>query len=151
MIDNARRRDSNLKWNDEDVDVVVQWLSIRDESDVVLNLKLYQTDNKIETAWRFLSKTNLRVSKSDIQKKKIRDKIEQMIKHFRTIKQITETIEWKIDVIKHDVVIENFRNMIIRDVLLKKCSYYYEFEDLLKDSSIITSSFVLESTRLVFD
>jgi hypothetical protein len=41
--------------------------------------------------------------------------------------------------------------MIIRDVLLKKCSYYYEFEDLLKDSSIITSSFVLESIRLVLD
>jgi hypothetical protein len=41
--------------------------------------------------------------------------------------------------------------MIITDVLLKKCSYYYEFEDLLEDSSIITSSFVLESTRLVFD
>ncbi len=48
-------------------------------------------------------------------------------------------------------MIENSRDMIIRDVLLKKCSYYYEFEDLLKDSSIITSSFVLESIRLVLD
>ncbi len=151
MIDNARRRDSNLKWNDEDVDVVVQWLSIRDESDVAVNLKLYQTDNKTETARRLLSETNLRVSRSDIQKKKIRDKIEQMIRHFRAIKQMTETIEWEVDVIKHDVVIENSRDMIIKDVLLKKCSYYYEFEDLLEDSSIITPSFVLESTRLVPD
>jgi hypothetical protein len=41
--------------------------------------------------------------------------------------------------------------MIIRDVLHKKCSYYYEFEDLLENSSIITSSFVLKSTRLVLD
>jgi hypothetical protein len=48
-------------------------------------------------------------------------------------------------------VIENSRDMIIKDVLLKKCSYYYEFEDLLEDSSIITPSFVLESTRLVPD
>ncbi len=151
MIDNARRRDSNLKWNDEDVDVVIQWLSIRDENDVVVNLKLYQTDNKTKTNRRFLSKTNLKMSRSDIQKKKMRDKIEQMIRHFRAIKQMTETTEWEVNVIKHDVVIENSRDMIITDVLLKKCSYYYEFEDLLEDSSIITSSFVLESTRLVFD
>jgi mannitol-specific phosphotransferase system IIBC component len=41
--------------------------------------------------------------------------------------------------------------MIIKDVLLKKCSYYYEFEELLEDSSIITSSFTLEFTRSVLD
>jgi mannitol-specific phosphotransferase system IIBC component len=28
-----------------------------------------------------------------------------------------------------------------------KCSYYYEFEKLLKNSLIITSSFVMKSTR----
>jgi hypothetical protein len=32
-------------------------------------------------------------------------------------------------------------------VLIKKCSYYYEFEKFLKDSSIIISSFVMKSTR----
>ncbi len=37
--------------------------------------------------------------------------------------------------------------MLVKNVLLKKCSYYYEFEKLLRDSSIITSSFVLKSTR----
>ncbi len=151
MIDNAHRRDSNLKWNDEDVDVVIQWLSIRDENDIVVNLKLYQIDNKTKTNRRLLSKTNLKVSRSEIQKKKVRNKIEQMIKHFRAIKQMTETTEWEVNVIKHDVVIENSRDMIIRDVLHKKCSYYYEFEDLLENSSIITSSFVLKSTRLVLD
>jgi hypothetical protein len=41
--------------------------------------------------------------------------------------------------------------MIIRNVFLKKCSYYYEFEDFLKDSLIINSLFVLKLTRLVFD
>ncbi len=151
MIDNARRRDSNLKWNDENVDVVVQWLCIRDERNVVVNLKFYQTDNKIETARRLQSKTHLRVNRSDISKKKVRDKIEQMIRNFKAVKQMTKTIEWEVNVTKHNVVVENSRDMIIKDVLLKKCSYYYEFEELLEDSSIITSSFTLEFTRSVLD
>jgi hypothetical protein len=37
--------------------------------------------------------------------------------------------------------------MFIKDVLVRKCSYYYEFEKLLKDSSIISSSFFMKSTR----
>ncbi len=130
---------------------MIQWLNIRDENDVVVNLKLYQIDNKTKTNRRLLSKTKLKVSKSNIQKKKIKNKIEQMIKHFRVIKQMIETIKWKVNVIKHNVVIENFRDMIIRNVFLKKCSYYYEFEDFLKDSLIINSLFVLKLTRLVFD
>jgi hypothetical protein len=37
--------------------------------------------------------------------------------------------------------------MLIKNVFIKKCSYYYEFEKLLRNSLIITSSIVMKSTR----
>jgi hypothetical protein len=45
------------------------------------------------------------------------------------------------------VIAKNSQSILIKDVLTKKCSYYYEFEKLLEDSSITTSSFVIEFTR----
>jgi hypothetical protein len=37
--------------------------------------------------------------------------------------------------------------MIIKQMLIKKCSFYYEFDDLLRDSSTINSLFVLKSIK----
>jgi hypothetical protein len=37
--------------------------------------------------------------------------------------------------------------MTIKKVIIKKCSFYYEFEDILEDSLIVTSSFTMKSRR----
>jgi hypothetical protein len=141
------RRAFNLRWKNKDVDCVIEWLNNRDENDVAINLKLYQIEIKTKADRRLLTETKLRIIRSDISKKKARDKIEQMIRHFEIIKQITETTKWKINVIKHDVVFSNSQDMLIKDVLVKKCFYYYEFEKLLKDSFITNVSFSMKSTR----
>ncbi len=70
-----------------------------------------------------------------------------MIRQFKSVKQLADSTEWDVDLNKHDVIAKNFREMLIKNVFIKKCSYYYELEKLLKDSSIITSSFVMKSIR----
>jgi hypothetical protein len=52
-----------------------------------------------------------------------------------------------VDTSKHDVIVENIREITIRKVLIKKCSFYYEFEEIMRDIPIITSSYVMEFTQ----
>jgi hypothetical protein len=48
---------------------------------------------------------------------------------------------------KHDVTTNNTREITIKKVIIKKCSFFYEFEEILEDSLIITSSFIMKSRR----
>jgi hypothetical protein len=45
------------------------------------------------------------------------------------------------------LITDNTRNVIIKKVILKKCSYYYEFEEIMRDSSTIALSFVIKFTQ----
>lgn len=91
--------------------------------------------------------TDLINLRSDISKEKERDKLIQMIRLFKETKALTKATDWEINSIKHDVVVDNIREMIIREVLIKKCSFYYEFEEIMNDLSTITSSFVMKFTQ----
>jgi hypothetical protein len=42
------------------------------------------------------------------------------------------------------LIADNTRDVIIKKVILKKCSYYYEFEEIMRDSSTIAFSFVMK-------
>jgi hypothetical protein len=50
--------------------------------------------------------------------------------------------------IKHDVIMNNNREIIIKKVLIKKYSFYYEFEKVLRDLLIVTLSFTIKFIRL---
>jgi hypothetical protein len=45
------------------------------------------------------------------------------------------------------MIANNTRDLIIREVILKKCSFYYEFEASMRESSIVTSLYIEESLR----
>jgi hypothetical protein len=49
--------------------------------------------------------------------------------------------------IKHIVLTKNIRDQIIQELLLKKCIFYYEFEEIMKDSFIVTSFYVMKFIR----
>jgi hypothetical protein len=71
----------------------------------------------------------------------------QMIKTFKDIRALTNQIDWEVNSIKHDVVAKNIRGQIIKEMLLKKCFFYYEFEEIMRDSLIVTSFYVMKSIR----
>ncbi len=94
-----------------------------------------------------LMNTDLINLRSDILKEKRRDKLNQMIRLFKEIKALTKTTKWEVDSIKHDVVANNTKEMIIKEVLIKKCSFYYQFEKMMSDLSIIIFSFIMKFTQ----
>ncbi len=138
------RRVSNIRWKDTNTQLIVQWLCKRDEKDVSVNLNAFQKENKMKATKKMLMNIDLINLRSNISKEKERDKLTQMIKLLKETKALTKAIDWEIDSIKHDVVVDNIKEMIIREVLIKKCSFYYEFEEIMSDLSIITRSFVMK-------
>jgi hypothetical protein len=52
---------------------------------------------------------------------------------------------------KHDIIADNSGDLIIKEMLIKKCSWYYEFKNVLEDISIIISSCVIEFIRSLED
>ncbi len=92
-------------------------------------------------------KSELNVQRSDISKKKTRDKIAQLIKNFKNVRRLAKNTDWGVDITKHDVVANNTREATIKEMIIKKCSHYYEFEEIMRDMSIINSSFVMKFIR----
>jgi hypothetical protein len=125
----------------------VQWFCKRDDNDVLINLDAYTRDNKMKACRNLLWEIELNTQRSDISKKKTRDKINQMIKTFKKVRNLAQKIEWEVNTSKHNVIVENIREITIKKVLIKKCSFYYEFEKIMRDISIITSLYVMKFTQ----
>jgi hypothetical protein len=45
------------------------------------------------------------------------------------------------------VIASNTQEVIIKEIILKKCFFYYEYDELLRDSLIVNSFFVSKSIR----
>jgi hypothetical protein len=71
----------------------------------------------------------------------------QMIKTFKDIKALTNQIDSEVNSIKHVIMTKNIRNQIIKEMLLKKCFFYYKFEEIMRDSLIVTSFYVMKFIR----
>jgi hypothetical protein len=140
-------RDSNTRWCDENTQSIIQWLCIRDDNEDAINLNFYVKDNKIEACRRMLNDFDLNIQRSNILKKKARDKVAQMIKSYKNVNALVNQIEWEMNFIKHDVVTNNIREQTIREMLIKKRSFYYEFDEIMKDSSIINSLYLMNFIR----
>jgi hypothetical protein len=52
-----------------------------------------------------------------------------------------------VNISKQNVIVENIREITIKEVLIKKCFFYYEFEKIMRDISIITFSYVMKFTQ----
>jgi hypothetical protein len=67
-----------------------------------------------------------------------------MLKNFKNVRRLAKNTEWEVDITKHDVVAKNTREATIKKMIIKKCSHYYEFEEIMKNMSIIISFFVMK-------
>lgn len=63
----------SLKWTEEDILLIVNWLSFRDTGGEVVNWLLYYKGNKAYACRQLLEETKL-IEKSGVLKKKTRDK-----------------------------------------------------------------------------
>lgn len=45
------------------------------------------------------------------------------------------------------MITNNTRDQIIKEVIFKKCSFYYKFEKIMKNVFIVNSSFIIKFIR----
>ena len=84
-------------------------------------------------------------TKLGVTKEKTRDKIGSMIALYKTWRNKADETGWGLDVTCHDQVMENTRGNTIREVLIQKCPWYYQFEEIMGDSPTVSPPFLMES------
>ena len=52
---------------------------------------------------------------------------------------------WDLGVTRHDQVMDNTRGSTIREVLLSKCPWFYQFEEIMGGSPTVAPPFLMES------
>lgn len=112
-----------------------------------VNLNFYQKGNKSDAARKLIIDTKLNTEKPDASKEKVRDKISQMIKTYKETRALADATGWGVEPTKHEMVANNTHGETIKEVIIKKCFYYYDFEDVMGDSPTISPPFLVESIR----
>lgn len=135
----------SLKWTGEDIEVITDWLMVRDTNGELCNFLLYLKGNKAEVARQLLYDTGLGQTKLGVTKEKTRDKIGSMIALYKTWRNKAEETGWGLDVTYHDQVMENIRGNTIREVLIQKCPWYYQLEEIMGGSPTVSPPFLMES------
>ena len=94
-----------------------------------------------------LLESGLSAQRPDVSKEKARDKVAQMLKSFKETRALADQTGWGVYPTKHEVVAENTRGITIKEVLIKKCPFYYELEEIMEDLPTITPPYIMESER----
>lgn len=91
----------------ENIQIIDNWLIVKDTNKKLHNLFLYFKTNKVETAKQLLYNIRLEQTKLKVNKKKTRNKISRMIAFYKTQKNKAQKIKQGLDDIYHNQVIEN--------------------------------------------
>lgn len=134
----------SLKWTEEEIQLIVNWLSFRDTGGKAVNWLLYHKGNKADACRQLLEETKL-TEKSGVSKQKTRDKITNMIALYKKWRDKADTTGWGLDISNHNQVGDNTYGKTIQEVLLLKCSFYHEFEKIMGESLIISPLFLMVS------
>lgn len=68
-----------------------------------------------------------------------------MIALYKKWRDKANTTGWGLDTSNHDQIGDNTCGKTIREVLLLKCLFFYDFEEIMGDSPIITPPYLMES------
>lgn len=71
-----------IHWSNTKIHIIIIWFCHRDADGVLVNYEAYSNGNQQATGKRMLNKTGLK-DKSGVNKKKVSDKINDMIKTYK--------------------------------------------------------------------
>jgi hypothetical protein len=80
------RRTLIVRWKNENILLIVQWLFTRDEDDNFINLSVYLKKNKIKTCRKLMTNSELNTQRSDISKKKHETRLLRWLRCSRILK-----------------------------------------------------------------
>ena len=112
------------------------------------NVDYYIKKVKIESAKRAHVAFNFEELHSDVNFQKMCDKLDTMMFIYKIVRNLTNSIDWNVDVDDHNqsmIEQEHIENAsIIKSLILNKCVWYYQFENVLSDKSNVTFAFLFE-------
>lgn len=123
----------------EDIEAITNWLMVRDTNGELRNLLLYQKENKAEAARQLLVDTRMGQTQLGVTREKTRDKIGSMTALYKTWRNKADETSWGLDAICHDQVT---RGNSIREVLIQKCPWYCQFEEIMSGSPTVSPPFL---------
>lgn len=130
------------------MDVLVAWLSERDQNGVFANAIASKKYPK-EAAIRCIDDTRINEKNPKITVYKVVDKWRGMTKIYTAIRNRAETTGWGLDLTRHELVqIANRKTggtYSIKEHIFKSCPWYYDYEILFSYNPNVTAPFLSES------
>lgn len=134
-----------IRWCEADIKAIVTWMGQRDEKGIAVNYKAWTTGNHTDVAARMLVETGLE-GKDRVTKKKAADKLGDMIKSYKDMRETADRTGWGTEEINHKKQELSWDcTLTVKDHILKKCPWFYEFEDIFHKHPGINPPLIIES------
>ena len=148
----VKQQTKRIKWILKKNMIIAHWLNIKNfKIDATNKINDYFKNVKINVIKKIWYNFKFDAFKLETKLQKFCEKITTMMKNYKNNKIMIDTTNWKIDFIKHDHIFDdqNHENVkIIRQILLKRCFWYYEFENFINDKFNVISIFLSEFEQL---
>lgn len=132
--------------------MIVEWFCTRNENGVRVNYDAWTTGNHSDAAEKMLDQTGL-VIKAGVTKKKATDKMVDMIKQYKDLRHTIEQSGWGtgldgVDGISHeDHELQTGTCKTAKELVPKRCPWYYEYEELFCDHPGVSPPTLIESQQ----
>lgn len=132
------KQKSSIRWTKSETQLIVDWFCTRNEDGFRVNYDLWTTSSCSSAAERMMNQTGL-VFKAGVTKKKAADRMIYMIKLYENLRNKIKQSEWSdgldgVDGISHeDRKLQIGSYETAKEVILKRCAWYYEYEQLFCD------------------
>ena len=146
-VGRKRPRAPPIRWCEADIQAIVNWVGIRNEKGVAVNYEAWTTGNHTEEAGRLLQETELD-GKEGVTKIKAADKLADMVKSYKNMREIANRTGWGTDEKEHkQQELHSEAGITVKDHILKKCPWFYEFEDIFHKHPTISPPILIESEK----
>ena len=142
-----RPRAPPIRWCEADIQAIVTWVGKRNEKGVAVNYEAWTTGNHTEEAGRLLQETGLE-GKEGVTKKKAADKLADMVKSYKNMRETANRTGWGTQEAEHkQQELNSEEESTVKDHILKKCPWFYEFEDIFHKHPTISPPILIESEQ----
>lgn len=112
---------------------------------MAVNYEAWTSGNHTDVAGRMLVETGLK-GKDQVTKKKALNKLGDMIKSYKDMRETIDRTGWGMEAINHkEQELSWDSTLTVKDHILKKCPWFYEFEDIFHKHPGINPSLIIES------
>lgn len=148
--DSQEKRKIQVRWAKSETQLIAEWFCKRDEDGERVNYQAWTKGNHSDAAERMLQDTGLH-QKEGVTKKKTTDKMMDMIKQYKDLRATVEQSGWGTGLEGSDGISHESRELesglckTAKELILRRCAWYYEYEELFCDHPGVNPAAIIES------